>query len=169
MKNFKLILFLLTIFISNNYFSQNRIDSRESFTLKLAVDSLQFYQQQIPQSKYFVNENTLQIFPGEHIFIETEVKNNKIISMNPVKENLNPNKTIEIEFQQNVKGRKHDGMLLKVKNPFDKSLNYNALMYIVGNNKWLETSIIPIKPKLMNFEMWNDVIITLVLEDWRLE
>ncbi len=42
-------------------------------------------------------------------------------------------------------------------------------MYIVGYNKWLSTSIIPILPNLVNYETWNDVIISLVLERWRFE
>ena len=31
--------------------------------------------------------------------------------------------------------------------------------YVVGGNKWIPTSVIPIGPKLSNFEMWNDIIV----------
>jgi len=123
----------------------------------------------VARSKYFVKDNILQIYPSEHLFIETEINNDKIISMKVVKENKNPSKTIEIKFSQNISGRKSEGMILNVSNPFTKSLNYNAMMYIVGKDKWVRTSIIAIKPKLQNFEMWNDTIISLVLSDWRLE
>ncbi|GAB0155206.1 hypothetical protein CHRYSEOSP005_04670 [Chryseobacterium sp. Alg-005] len=162
------LIFLLSI-ISNFCFAQNEIEFREAFTLKLPVDSTQFYQQEVNKSKYFVKDNILQIYPGEHLFLEAEVKGNDIQSMKVVKENKNPAKTIEIEFSQNVSGRKSEGMILKVSNPFNKKLNYNTMMYIVGRNEWIKTSIIPIQPKLKNFEMWNDVIISLVLNHWRLE
>lgn len=155
--------------ISSLYLAQNENNSREAFTLKLAVDSINYYEQEVKESKYFVKDNILQIYPGEHIFIEAEVKNNIIQSMKVVKENKNPEKTIEIDFSQKVSGRKSDGMTLQISNPFDKKLNYNAMKYIVGRNEWLKTSIIPIQPKLTNFELWNDVIITLVLNNWRLE
>ena len=89
--------------------------------------------------------------------------------MSVVKENLRPDKTIIIEFNQNVKGRIHDGMRLTVKNPFDKILKYEALMYINGGTKWIPTSIIPIRPNLVNFELWNDVILSLVLLEWEIE
>lgn len=89
--------------------------------------------------------------------------------MKVVKENINPTKTIEIEFSQKTVDRKSDGIILQVSNPFDKVLNYSAMMYTVGKNKWSKTSIIPIQPKLTNFELWNDVIITLVLSDWHFE
>ena len=89
--------------------------------------------------------------------------------MKVVEKIVEPKRTIQIEFLQNVKDKKPEGMMLKVTNPFDRKLNYNAMMYIVGHNKWLSTSIIPILPNLVNYETWNDVIITLVLEKWRFE
>jgi hypothetical protein len=161
-------LFILSSF-STFCFAQNEKEYREEFTLKIPVDSVQFYQQEVPKSKYFVKEGTLQIFPGESLYVEAETNGNTITAMKVVKENLNPAKTIEIKFSQSVEGRKHEQMVLEVKNPFDKELSYDAMMYIVGNNNWMKTSIIPIKPKLMNFEMWNDVIITLVLNNWRIK
>ena len=160
--------FILILFF-NFCFSQNNTEFREAFTLKLPVDTVTFYQQEVARSKYFVKDNILQIYPNEHLFIETEINNDKIITMKVVKENKNPSKTIEIEFSQNISGRKSEGTTLHVSNPFSKNLNYNAMMYIVGKDKWIRTSIIPIKPKLQNFEMWNDTIISLVLSDWRLE
>jgi hypothetical protein len=135
----------------------------------LTVDSLKFYEQDVSYSKYFVKDNVLQIYPGEHLFIEADVVGNEIKSMKVVKENLNPSKTIELEFHQETNDRNHERMILKVSNPFDKELNYDAMMFVVGMSSWMKTSIIPIPPKLMNFELWNDVIITLVLDNWRLK
>lgn len=169
MTKIKTLFFLLTSLFSTYSFAQNTKEFREEFTLKIPVDSVQFYQQEVPKSKYFVQEGVLQIFPGENLFVETETEGNKITSMKVVKENLNPTKTIEVKFYQTTKGRKHEQMMLEVKNPFDKELHYDAMMYIVGYKDWIKTSIIPIKSKLMNFEMWNDVIITLFLSNWRIK
>jgi hypothetical protein len=165
----KKLLFIILTFTASLCYSQNEIKEREPFALKLAVDSEQFYQMDVPKSKYFVKENILQIYPTEKLNVEVEIKSDTIFSMKVVKKIIEPKKTIQIEFLQNVKENKPDGMMLKVTNPFDRKLNYNAMMYIVGNNKWLSTSIIPILPNLVNYETWNDVIITLVLEKWRFE
>jgi hypothetical protein len=165
----KKTLFIIIILIANFCYSQNEIKEREPFVLKLAVDNEQFYQMDIPKSKYFVKENIIQIYPTEKLNIEVEIKNDTIYSMKVVEKIVEPKRTIQIEFLQNVKDKKPEGMMLKVTNPFDRKLNYNAMMYIVGNNKWLSTSIIPILPNLVNYETWNDVIITLVLEKWRFE
>lgn len=165
----KKILYIVLTFISSFCFSQNEIQEREPFILELAVDSLHFYKMDVPKSKYFVKENIIQIYPSEKLNIEVEIKKDTIFSMKVVEKIIKPKRTIQIEFFQNVKDKKPEGMVLKVTNPFDRKLNYNAMMYIVGHNKWISTSIIPIQPNLMNFEMWNDVIITLVLEKWRFE
>jgi len=165
----KILFSLIICLISTFCFAQNDKEFRDEFTLKISVDSVQFYQQEVPKSKYFVKDGVLQIFPGENLFIETETNGNEITAMKVVKENLNPTKTIELKFYQTTEGRKHEQMMLEVKNPFNKELNYDAMMFIVGHKDWIKTSIIPIKPKLMNFEMWNDVIITLVLSNWRIK
>lgn len=165
--NIKTIAFFFGFIIANFCYGQQEF--RENFTLKLPVDSVRYYQQEVKKSPYFVKENTLQIYPGEHLFIEADVKEGKLGSMKVVKENVNPSKTIEIEFSQDVENRKHKGMMLQVSNPFDKNLLYDAMMYTVGKSQWVETSILPVKPKLIGFELWNDVIITLVLHDWRLQ
>jgi hypothetical protein len=165
-KIFSLILLLIIGFSLN---AQNEKPEREAFKLKVAIDSVNFYQQDVAKSPYFVKEKILQIYPSEKIFIETEIKSDTIYSMSVVKENLNPEKTIIVEFNQNVNGRMHDGMMLSVKNPFDKTLKYEALMYINGGTEWIPTSIIPIRPNLVNYELWNDVILSLVLLEWKIE
>ncbi|MEM0518681.1 MULTISPECIES: hypothetical protein [Aequorivita] len=164
MKNkITLIIFLISIGIS---FGQNEKPNREPFVLKLAVDSVNYYQQEIQKSPYFVKDNILQIFPSEKINIEVEIENDSIISMKTVEKVEFPEKTITIDFKQEVKDRKSEMMMLTVKNPFDKTMTYDARMFIVGREELLKTSIIPIRPKLTNFEMWNDVIITLILDNW---
>ena len=125
MKKTLSILVLLIFGISLN--AQNEKPEREAFKLIVAIDSVNFYQQDVAKSPYFVKDKILQIYPSEKIFIETEIKSDSIYSMSVVKENLNPERTIIVEFNQNVQGRIHDGMMLSVKNPFDKTLKYEAL------------------------------------------
>jgi len=165
----KLILTLFAIVTLQVSKAQNTKPLREPFTLKLAVDGENYYEESIKGSSYFVHNKTLQIYPSEKLYIEVEIKSDTIYSMKVVRTNLNPKKTIEVEFKQFVKDRKSEGMMLNVNNPFDKVLKYKALMYIVGHDKWIRTSIIPIQPRLSGFETWNDIIITLALEDWQLK
>jgi len=150
-------------------FAQNDKANREEYTLKLPVDGKQFYQQKIEKTPYFVKENVLQIYPGEKLFIEVETSKSEITSMRVVKENLNPQKTIMVDFTQTTKGKKSESMMLKIVNPFEKDLEYKAMMFTVGHDKWIDTNVYPVRAKLTSFEMWSDVIITLVLSDWKLK
>jgi hypothetical protein len=166
MKNFITAVVLFTCALLN---AQNDKPTREAFELKLSINNEQYYGMQVEKAPYFVKEKVLQIYPGEKLFIEAEVKDDVFVSMKVVERNLNPDKTIELNFYQNVEDKKHQQMYLTIKNPFNKKLNFNASMYIVGGDDWYETSIIPVFPGLTNYEMWNDVIISLVLNNWRLE
>ncbi len=160
----------LTILLCTSFalaFGQNDKAYRDEFTLKLPVNGAQFYEQKVDKSPYFVKENVLQIYPGENLFIEVEKTKTEITSMKVVKENLNPQKTIIVEFTQTTKERKSESMTLKIVNPFDKDLEYKAMMFIVGHDKWIDTNVYPVRAKLTSFEMWSDVIITLVLTDWK--
>ena len=60
-------------------------------------------------------------------------------------------------------------MMLKIVNPFKKDLEYKAMMFIVGHNQWINTNVLPVKSKLTGYETWSDVIITLVLSEWKLK
>ncbi|MFK8058079.1 MAG: hypothetical protein AB8F78_18270 [Saprospiraceae bacterium] len=160
------LLFSLTIAFT---YAQNKNPNRDNFTLVLPVDGKSSYEQDVVSGPYFPKEKVLQIYPGETLLIEVETKRKKIISMKVVTENLSPKKTIEIEFTQTVKDRKNEFMMLKVLNPFKKDLEYKAMMFIVGRDNWMSTSIIPIKREATGFEMWNDVLVSLVLTDWELK
>lgn len=149
--------------------AQNEKPLREAFTLQLAVDQKTYYEQEIAVTPYFVQDLVLQIFPSEEIFIEVEVENDSIKTMKTVRENLNPQKTITLHFYQTKKDKSPTGMFLKVYNPFDEILHYEALMFVVGDDRLLETSIIPVSPQLTNYETWHDAIVSLVLVNWRLE
>lgn len=160
---------LILISINSICYSQNEIKERQPFVLKLAVNNDQFYHMNVEKSNYFVKENILQIYPSEKLNIEVQITNNSISSMKVVKKIVNPKTTIQIEFKQIIRDKKSEGMMLIVKNPFNRKLTYNANMYIVGHSKWIPTSIIPIRPNIVGYETWSDVIITLALDKWRFE
>lgn len=168
MKLNTLLVLLLSLTLAS-LFAQNDQPNRSTSTLRLPVDGIQYYEQKIEESPYFVKENILQIYPGEKLFIEVELKKKDIGSMKVVKENLNPERTIEIGFTQNFKDGKNESMILKIVNPFKKDLEYKAKMFIVGQDQWINTNVLPVRADLSVYETWSDVIITLALSDWKLK
>lgn len=150
-------------------YSQNDKPKRSAYSLEIAANETQQYGMEVKESPYFVKEKILQIYCGEKVFVECEIEADTISTMKVVEKNTNPEKTIVIDFSQNAENRKDIRTDLYVKNPFSKTLRYDATMFTPISQKWKSTSIVPIDPKLENFEMWPHSIITLVLENWKLE
>lgn len=165
----KAIVIFCLLFPSIICFSQtNEKPNRQAFTLKLAVNDTNYYQDEIKESSYILPENTLQMYPGETLFVEVEAKNNEILSMKTVKEKINPNKTLTISFIQKFEGKTHEMMMLNIENPLNKKIMYKAWIYLMIYKKWDQTSVIPIKPKLSGFEIWPDIISSIALTGWEL-
>jgi len=165
----KKLLLIIIFFISYSVYCQNEKAERNAYHLEIAADETRQYAMDVKQSAYFVKDKVLQIYCGEEILVECEIENDTIKSMKVVEKNINPNKTITINFNQNTEDRKQIKTDLLVKNPFQKKLLYDAFMFTPKSQQWKSTSIIPIKPTLQNYEMWPHSIITLVLQNWRLE
>jgi len=94
------------MFSSALVFSQNDKLLRNAYRLTIAADETQQYGMDVKSTPYFVKEKVLQLFCGESVFVECEVQGDSISSMKVVEKNLNPKKTIVIEFIQESSDRK---------------------------------------------------------------
>lgn len=148
------------------YCQSNDLATRNSFTLKLPIDGINYYQTEIAQSPYILPNNTIQIYPGEKLYIETEVLKNKIITMKSVKEIKDSTKTIVISFTHVDENNVYSRTMLDIENPFGKDLIYEARMFLMKNNKWVQTNVYPVRSMLRSIEIWPDVIVTLALTGW---
>ena len=166
MKNF---LFFSLMLLSLDVFAQSDNDRpvRDSFTLTMPVGNDMYYESHIQSSPFVVGPKILQLFPGETVLLELEEQNGVITNIKTVKENKNPDRTLEIKFVQNVEGKTHSNMMLKVRNPFKRNLLYNATIRLRKSEKWVETSIMPVTAGLFGLEIWPDVIISIALDEWR--
>ena len=150
-------------------FAQNDKPLRKAFRLSIACSTTEQYAMEVQETPYFVKEKVLQLYCGETVFVECEIQEGIISSMKVVAENLDPKKTITIHFTQDSSDRKKIINSLKIENPFDRVLIYEASMYTPTSQQWKLTSVVPIKAKLQSFETWPNAIITLVLDHWQLK
>lgn len=148
--------------------AQNDKPNREAFALKVQVNSTQFYAQQIGAVPYFAEENMLQIYPDELVYIEAEVANGEIVGLKSVKENLRPENTFEVEFCQTIENNIVTSSQLFLKNPFDKKLKYNGILYVIDTSKWKEENH-SVKAKSTGLQTWKPVLGSIVIKDWQLE
>jgi hypothetical protein len=78
-----------------------------------------------------IQSGVISILPGEKLFIEADLVDNKIVNLKHVKTNLNPARTFVLEFDQSdcygyIKGG--ICMLLSLKNPFGVPIKFNMEM-----------------------------------------
>jgi hypothetical protein len=167
MKNY---LFLFLLLVGKECGAQT-VDSnaRPPFELKLFVNDSTFYNAPMNASQYVYNKKTIQVFPGESLFIEAELSGDSLVNLKVVPENIHKEKTIKISFSQSVEGRIHQQMILSVVNPFSKKLDYSAQINLLNQKKWVKTSIIPVLPGLVSYETWPDLITTIALYDFCLK
>jgi hypothetical protein len=154
------------------YSDENAVIERSSFNLKLSIDENNYWEWTVPQSQYILDGKYIQFYTGETLFIEADIINDKIIKLTVVKEIINENKTIIINVSQITKEeneRIHNFMMLTIKNPFDNDIDYKADVYLLQYNRWINTSTIPVRAGLLSYEMWSDIISTIVLYDFVLK
>ncbi|MEP7229061.1 MAG: hypothetical protein ABI691_02345 [Ginsengibacter sp.] len=142
---------------------------RPSYKLTVLVDKNSFYEEELKSTPYILPGKTVQIYPGETIFIEIEEDNGIIKSMTAVKEPVHPSKTLTISFIQGVKKKTHELMMLKVENPFPKNLIYKAKIFLLKQKKWVDTDVYPVGAGLSGYETWPDIITSIGLNDWQFQ
>jgi hypothetical protein len=166
----RIFVFLVCFFLITNLYSQSDSSNlRPAFKLKLLVNSKQFYTAPLGETRYIINDTIIQIFPGEKLFIEANTINNKLVNLSRVDSIKDSSETMIVEFVQESEGKNHKYMQLIIKNPYNKSLHYTALMNLLKTQKWVSTTVIPIMPKLESIEMWPDILTSLLLTGFELK
>ena len=151
-------------------FAQNSASSKRApFKLTVAVDKKSFYEEEIKESSYILPDNTIQLYPGETIYVEVVHENGVIKSLNVVKEIIDSSKTLTIQFTQTSDKKVHQLMMLKIENPFTYNLNYKSKIFLLRPMKWADTDVYPVQAKLAAFETWPDVITSIALNDLKFE
>jgi len=166
----KYILILLLIYLMvpfNSKGQETAILKRTAYTLKIYVDNVNFYEDEIGATPYVFPNNGMQIYPGETIYVEVDQDNGIIKGMKAVKEIKDPKTTLTIKFSQKSENKIHQMMMLEIQNPFEKNLAYKAKMFLLKQNKWFDTNVLPVMAGLTAFETWPDIIISLGLGSWK--
>lgn len=169
MKTISVLLILFFTTVQCSYGQDSLSIKRAPYLLTVLVDKKNFYEEDIKESSYIFPDKTIQLYPGETIYVEADEENGVIKNMKVVKEIAIPEKTLSITFTQSAKKKVHELMMLKIQNPFKYNLSYKAKIFLLQNKKWVDTDVIPVHAELMAFETWPDIIISIGLGGWSFE
>ncbi len=148
--------------------SQNELPERSGFTLNVKRNATQTFVQQINPGPYFPQTGALQLYPNERVFVEVEIKADTIFSMKTVRENLHPQRTLEIEFCQSESKTGARPSELWVKNPLATRVSFNVLAHSVTESAWQSRAehVLPVRT---GHALWKkEIVSSLVLKDWKL-
>jgi hypothetical protein len=137
--------------------------------LTLAVDKKSFYEENIPSTAFVLPNRTIQIYPGEVIYVEIDQENGIIKNMRAVPEIKDSSKTMILSFIQVTENKIPQQMILKITNLLSWNLTYDASMFLMNQKRWVKTEVYPVKAGLQGFETWPDIIVSLGLGNWKLE
>jgi len=115
----------------------------------------------------FIYSNKIILFMGDSIYVEGNAINNTINDLILVKSISDSTKTISIKFYYDKFGQ-NSASILKVTNLFTKTLSYKAKIKTSKSNRYMETSIMPVYPRIFGMEMWPYKIESIILYDFEL-
>jgi hypothetical protein len=139
---------------------------RTPYKLAVAVDKKTVYEEDINATPYVLPNKAIQLYPGETIYVEIEQKDGIITTVTAVDKVKNPEKTIVISFSQTSKKKVHELTMLKIINPFPVDLIYKSKIFLLKQNRWVDTNVYPVAAKLSAFETWPDIITSIALGNW---
>ena len=113
------------------------------------------------------HEANISIFPGEDHLIEAELIDGQIANLRPLIGETNT-QTIEVSFSQEVDDEGTVQSLLKVTNPFEFPLRYEAHIATEASEGFQYTSSCPVQPGLVAYEHWPYSVIHIVMTEVRL-
>lgn len=170
--NYKSVLIIfLIIFVpilSLCFAQSNDYQYRSAFKLDLEINDTNYFQAEIPESPIVTSTNSIQIYPGEEVFIEVELGSlNEIRNLKSVKNNLQPEKTLIVAFEQISKKHQHISMVLSITNPFDMDLAYKPSLLSFKLSDWLIKKEISAEKRQLSVEVFNDLSVSICLLDMK--
>lgn len=114
-----------------------------------------------------VDDNIVNLIPGEKLFIEAELDGKKLVNLKRVERIVRRDRTLVFEFNQK-KDPKALAMYLLIKNPFEHTLKYSAEIQPYGKEEFFKTATAPILPKKYVYEVWLEPVLRILLENFEL-
>jgi hypothetical protein len=116
---------------------------------------------EFPKAPY-VADGFINVLVGEEVLVEFEDVDGVLSKAHYVKTADKPERTISFRLEQT-----DEGTVLRVKNPFAKSITYDCLIQHYSEQRLRKTTIVPVRGGLMSFEMWPYPVAQVVLSNVR--
>jgi len=148
---------------SSNAKSINNQTLRPPFSLKLNLENGKVLQEQLDSVPY-VNNDIVYLFNNDVMGVRLTLNRDSSFSL--AYEPDTGKSDVSFSFKQDPNYGAEFGMILMITNKTSFTVNFSAGMNLPGKTNLVWTSILPIKPKLKNYETWPHPIRELILLEW---
>lgn len=138
-----------------------RVPCRPVTTVRLKINNKEYSEMEFPKGPY-VADGFINVLAGEEILVEFDDTDGALSNPRYVKTAAKPERTISFRLEQT-----DEGTVLRVKNPFTKSIIYDCLVQHYSEQRLRKTSIVPVQAGLMSFEMWPYPVAQVVISNVR--
>lgn len=138
-----------------------RVPCRPVTTVRLKLNKKEFFEMEFPKAPY-VAEGFINVLAGEEVLVEFDDTDGVLSNPRYVKTAAKPERTISFRLEQT-----DEGTILQVKNPFTKSVMYDCAIQHYSEQRFRKTSIVPVQPGLVSFEMWPYPVAQVVVSSVR--
>lgn len=111
-----------------------------------------------------VQGNRISVYAGQTVSFEADLDGDRLVNLKAVDSAVNPKGTVTASLEQVESG----GMMLTVKNSFDRSLRIRMGMMPLSEERLVRTSSCPVISGGSGFEMWPYPIFQVMLADMQL-
>jgi len=137
-------------------------------TVPVFLNNSNVYELLVPAIQIVNNEGGIQLYPTNKNYLVGLKKNSDKLHLRTTETLVDSTNTIIISFSQIVENSKHKNMMLKIYNPYSQTMGYDVQIYLHEYDKWIESDVMSIQPKLSSFEFWPDIITSIYLDNFRL-
>ena len=128
----------------------------------------QFIEDVKKEENKFIYSDAIKLFPGDSLLIEAKINGDKLTEFVKVDAIADSSKTITLKFTYEDFGSSK-ASLLKVVNPFSKTLQYKAKIRSAPWKIYSQTSIMPVLSKIFGIEMWPGKLESIIVYDFTLK
>ena len=145
-----------------------KVSCREDTKVFLAIDAEENWEGTFPKSPYVINENLVNLIPGETIYLTATTAEGTLTELTATTFKPTEGEVIVVSFQQKDEDKEHKYkyMVLKISNPYTKPLKYSASMNLLGEQGMYKTSTCPVFPEKATYESWPHPILRIVMENF---
>ena len=138
-----------------------RVTCRSVTTVRLKLNNKEYFEMEFPKGPY-VADGFINVLAGEEVLVEFDESEGTLSNPHYVKTAAKPERTISFRLEQT-----EEGTMLRVKNPFTKSITYDCLIQHYSEQRLRRTSILPVQAGLASFEMWPYPVAQVVVSNVR--